>query len=67
LALGLDEARARATIRFGLGRFNTKADVDRVARGVAQLITRLREPTPVFELGDEDDDLPSGWRGLGDV
>ena len=41
LALGLDEDQARASLRFGLSRFTTAAEIDaaaeRIAAGVAQL------------------------------
>ena len=59
-ALGVDEALARASIRFGLGRFNTEAEVDRVADALRALVERLRSPAPVFEV--DDDDLPAEWR-----
>ena len=59
-ALGVDDALARASIRFGLGRFNTEAEVDRVADALCMLVERLRAPAPVFEV--EDDDLPAEWR-----
>lgn len=59
-ALGLDDALARASIRFGLGRFNTEAEVDRVADALCALVERLRASTPVFEVAD--DDLPPEWR-----
>lgn len=59
-ALGLDDARARASLRFGLGRFNTAAEVDRVVEALCALVERLRAPTPIFEAGD--DDLPPAWR-----
>ena len=59
-ALGLDEARARASLRFGLGRFNTAAEVDRVVEALCALVERLRDPAPIFEVGDED--LPPAWR-----
>ncbi len=34
-ALGLPEARARATLRIGIGRFTSPADVDRAAAALA--------------------------------
>ena len=58
-ALGVDDALARASIRFGLGRFNTEAEVDHVADTLCALVERLRAPIPVFEVGD--DDLPAEW------
>ncbi len=59
-ALGVDDVLARASIRFGLGRFNTEAEVDRVADALCTLVERLRAPAPVFEV--DDDDLPAEWR-----
>ena len=59
-ALGLDEDAARASIRFGLGRFNTEAEVDHAADALRTLVERLRDPAPVFEV--DDDDLPAEWR-----
>ena len=41
-AIGRSDALARASIRFGLGRSNTDAEVDRVVDYVASLIKRLR-------------------------
>ena len=61
-ALGLGDARARASIRFGLGRFNTEAEVDYVIEKLCSLVTRLRAPTPVFDLAEDDRDLPPKWR-----
>jgi len=61
-ALGLGDTRARASIRFGLGRFNTEAEVDYVIEKLCSLVTRLRAPTPVFDLAEDDRNLPPKWR-----
>ena len=42
LALGLSEDRARASLRFGLSRFTTEAEVDEAAARVAAGVARLR-------------------------
>jgi cysteine desulfurase len=42
-AMGLGDERAHASIRFGLGRFNTQAEVDYVADRVTDVVRRLRE------------------------
>jgi cysteine desulfurase len=42
LAIGLDEAMARASLRFGLGRFTTAEEVDFAADSVAVAVGRLR-------------------------
>jgi cysteine desulfurase len=43
-ALGFDEARARAAIRIGLGRFTTAAEVDFAADALVAAYMRLRAP-----------------------
>ena len=35
-AIGLDDAKARATLRIGIGRFTSPADVDRAAAMLAE-------------------------------
>lgn len=42
-ALGLDDDAADASLRFGLGRFNTMEEVDYVAGRVAEAVTKLRK------------------------
>jgi cysteine desulfurase len=41
LALGVDHERAHASLRFGLGRSNSEADIDDAADRVAQVVTDL--------------------------
>jgi cysteine desulfurase len=45
LALGLSEDAARSSLRFGLGRFNTQADVDFAIERVTDAVRRLRKLT----------------------
>ena len=42
-AIGVPELLARATIRFGIGRFNTEDEIDAAAGLVAESAARLRE------------------------
>lgn len=42
LAMGVDESLARASLRFGLGRFTTEEEIDFAADHVAETIERLR-------------------------
>ena len=42
LALGLDEDQARASLRFGLSRFTTPAEIDAAAERIAAGVARLR-------------------------
>jgi cysteine desulfurase len=50
-ALGVDEPLARSSIRFGLGRFTTEAEVDRTADLVRREVARLRELSPLYGAG----------------
>ncbi len=47
LATGGD--RAFTAVRFGLGRFNTEAEVDRVAVRVVEAVKKLREMSPMYK------------------
>jgi cysteine desulfurase len=44
-ALGLGQARAQSSIRFGLHRFTTSEEIDEVAADVVQAVRKLRELT----------------------
>jgi cysteine desulfurase len=48
-AIGVPGDRARSSIRFGLGRFNTQEEVDYVVRKVVDVVTRLRAASPLYE------------------
>jgi len=56
-ALGLGDDVAHSSIRFGLGRFNTKAEVDYVADKLISTVTKLRELSPLYEMVKEGIDL----------
>ena len=47
-AMGLSPARARASIRFSLGKQNTAEDVDFALSLIPEVVTRLREISPVY-------------------
>jgi cysteine desulfurase len=48
-AIGLEDALAHASIRFGLGRFNSAAEVDYTVERVVQEVRRLRELSPLYK------------------
>ncbi len=56
-ALGLGDEVAHSSIRFGLGRFNTKAEVDYVSDKVIDVVLKLRELSPLYEMVKEGIDL----------
>ncbi|MBK9071671.1 MAG: IscS subfamily cysteine desulfurase [Myxococcales bacterium] len=58
-ALGVGDELAHTSIRFGLGRFNTEAEVDYVADLVVNAVNRLRTLSPLWELVQEGVDLNS--------
>jgi cysteine desulfurase len=49
-AIGLDDEAAHASIRFGLGRFTSEADVDYAAARVIEEIRRLRALSPTYAI-----------------
>jgi len=56
-ALGLGDDVAHSSIRFGLGRFNTKAEVDYVSDKIIDVVKKLRELSPLYEMVKEGIDL----------
>jgi cysteine desulfurase len=56
-ALGVGDDLAHTSIRFGLGRFNTEEEVDYVAARVIEVVRKLRELSPLYEMAKEGIDL----------
>jgi cysteine desulfurase len=46
--MGVSSERARASIRFSLGKLNTPEDVDYALGLVGETVARLRELSPVY-------------------
>ena len=58
-AMGLGDELAHSSIRFGLGRFTTEAEVDYVADLMVRKVTKLRDLSPLYEMHKEGIDLNS--------
>jgi cysteine desulfurase len=63
-ALGVDSELAHSSIRFGLHRFSTEEEVDYVGRRAVEVVHRLRDMSPLYELAKEGVDLKTiQWKG----
>ena len=47
-AIGLEDAMAHASIRFGIGRFNTEGEIEYTVKRVVEEVSRLRELSPTY-------------------
>jgi cysteine desulfurase len=54
-ALGVNEALARSSIRFGIGRFTTEAEIDEAFRRLKREVLRLREISPLYSSLERPD------------
>jgi cysteine desulfurase len=56
-ALGAGDDLAHSSIRFGIGRFNTEEEIDYTANKVIEVVRKLRELSPLYEMAKEGIDL----------
>ena len=56
-ALGVGPELGNCSIRFGIGRFNTEAEVDHVIQRIVDTVQRLRESLPHEEMAEEGVEL----------
>lgn len=56
-ALGAGDDLAHSSIRFGIGRFTTQEEVDYTADKVIDVVRKLRELSPLYEMVKEGIDL----------
>ncbi len=56
-SLGVSEELAHTSIRFGIGRFTTEAEIDRAIDIVCSAIDKLRELSPLWEMAQEGVDI----------
>ncbi|PKA54229.1 Cysteine desulfurase 1, mitochondrial [Apostasia shenzhenica] len=58
-ALGVDEDMAHTSIRFGIGRFTTEAEIDKAIELTVKQVEKLREMSPLYEMVKEGIDIKS--------
>ena len=58
-ALGVEEEMAHTSLRIGMGRFTTEADVDHAVDSIVTAVTKLREMSPLWEMHLEGVDIKS--------
>ena len=56
-ALGVGDDVAHSSIRFGIGRFNTEEEIDYTADKLIDVVKKLRELSPLYEMAKEGIDL----------
>lgn len=49
-AIGVNEELAHTSLRFGIGRFTTEAEVDKTVEDLIREVERLRDMSPLWEL-----------------
>ncbi|MGK0290103.1 MAG: cysteine desulfurase [bacterium] len=63
-ALGVGDEAAHSSIRFSIGRFTTEEEIDTALKIVVQVVNRLREMSPLYEMVKEGVDLDTvQWSG----
>ena len=56
---GAEDDMAHSSIRFGIGRFTTEAEIDFVTDKIVAIVERLRELSPLWEMVQEGIDIKS--------
>ncbi len=63
-ALGVGDELAHTSIRFGIGRFTTEAEIDYAIECVKSNVSKLRELSPLWEMAQEGIDISKiEWSG----
>ncbi|EIM21060.1 NFS1 nitrogen fixation 1 [Wallemia mellicola CBS 633.66] len=63
-ALGADDTMAHSSLRFGISRFTTEAEIDLVVNKIVGVVNKLRDMSPLWEMVQEGIDLRTvEWSG----
>jgi len=63
-AMGVGDDLAHSSLRFGIGRWTTKEEIETVAETVIHAVNRLRDMSPLWEMDQEGIDLSTvQWAG----
>ena len=58
VAIGLSDEQARSSVRFGLGRTTTEADIEEAASRIIETVRQLRDASPAWALRQAGIRLP---------
>lgn len=58
-ALGVEEELAHTSLRLGIGRFTTEAEIDQAVHDITSAVKKLRAMSPLWEMVQEGIDLKS--------
>lgn len=64
IAMGLTADQAKSTLRFSLGRYTTEEEIDFSIKAISDVIMKLREISPLWEMYKDGIDLDQmNWPG----
>jgi cysteine desulfurase len=58
-ALGVEEELAHTSLRIGIGRFTTEAEIDQAIVSISTAVNKLRAMSPLWDMAQEGIDIKS--------
>lgn len=55
LAIGLPHEMAHGSLRISIGKYNTKEEIDYLVENLVEIVSRLREMSPLYEKFIEEE------------